>query len=285
MADFPKIDFRAGDVIFHKGDPAESLFMVLSGEVEIFNPEDQSRIALLGDGASFGEQSLLVGGIRGASARAMIATKCAVINTARLRETLQQEKSLLLPGTEAILLQLMMFNALVSQSKAGRQPVYRLPDKVAELAAQNNPVTVEIFLNNGSNRSKLSTPELLLLRLISGAQLASITIGDGQLAVRSGEYPSEGFIVLQGEIIYTTPEMGLCTLGPGSVIAVAEGVGNVPSRAKAVANGQVLVLRLPVKPLLVALGNANAGLKGIFRMTMLRILDLDVFAKPTQKKQ
>lgn len=279
MADFPKIDFHAGDVIFRKGDAAESMFVIASGEVEIFDPDrNNARIAILNEGASFGEQSLLVGGIRGASARAMMATSCALINTTRLRQALQQEKSLLLPGTEAILLQLMMFNSLTSSLRARKNPAFELTGAVAELAAENNPFSVERYLNDVANRSKLSTPELLLLRLVAGAQLASITFGDGQQMVRSGDYPTEGFIVLQGTVFYTTPEMGACKLGPGSVINVAEGVGNVPSRAKAVASGQVLTLRLPVKPLVLSLTNANAGLKGIFRMTMLRILDLSVFS-------
>ncbi|MFM1826810.1 MAG: hypothetical protein RLY67_191 [Pseudomonadota bacterium] len=283
MSDFPKATFNAGEEIFRKGDPAESMFMITAGGVEIYDPDkSHARIAMLGAGASFGEQSLLVGGVRGASARALKPTECAVINTTRLREALQQEKSLLLPGTEAMLLQLMMVNHLLADLKSMKNPSFELTGIAAELAAENNPFSVGLFLNNVSNRAKLSTPELLLLRLIAGAQLASISLGDGQQLVRAGDYPSEGFIVLQGTVFNTTPEMGACRLGPGSVINVAEGVGNVTARANAVAAGRVLVLRIPIKPLVLSLANANAGLKGIFRMTMMRILDLSVFSGSRQ---
>ena len=282
MADFPKETFGAGEVIFHKGEPADSFYMVSSGSVEIFDPDQKTTIAMLGGGSSFGEQSLLVGGVRGASARARIPTECTVVGTARLREALHQEKSLLRQGVEGILLQLAMHNEMLMKFRAGKQPTFQVSPNIAELAAANSPRKAEIFLNNPFG-SRPTTPEILLLRLIASAQLAAITFGEGQLIIRGGDHPQEAFFVLQGEVNLSTPELGLCVLGPGSVVSLAEGVAGVPSRAKAVAKTQTLTMRLPLKPLLNALANANPGLKGIMRVTMLRILDLYAIPDPPSR--
>jgi CRP/FNR family cyclic AMP-dependent transcriptional regulator len=64
--------FRRGEVVFHAGDPGDSLFIVASGSVKILvAPEDGSDPAILtmiGAGGFFGELALLDGGARSATA-------------------------------------------------------------------------------------------------------------------------------------------------------------------------------------------------------------------------
>jgi len=65
---------RRGDVIFEKGDPATSLYIVFSGRVAISARAGDGResvISVLGPGALFGEMSLFDGGVRSAQARAL----------------------------------------------------------------------------------------------------------------------------------------------------------------------------------------------------------------------
>jgi CRP-like cAMP-binding protein len=50
--------WRAGSPIFEPGDPAEALYIVLSGEVRIVDEADED-VARLGSGDFFGELSLL----------------------------------------------------------------------------------------------------------------------------------------------------------------------------------------------------------------------------------
>ena len=57
--------YEPGQVLFNKGDKADHLAIILEGEVEIFDPADNKTIAVLGHGASFGEQAILEGGVRG----------------------------------------------------------------------------------------------------------------------------------------------------------------------------------------------------------------------------
>jgi CRP/FNR family cyclic AMP-dependent transcriptional regulator len=65
---------RRGDVIFEKGDPASSLYIVFSGRVAISARAGDGResvMSVLGPGALFGEMSLFDGGVRSAQARAL----------------------------------------------------------------------------------------------------------------------------------------------------------------------------------------------------------------------
>jgi CRP-like cAMP-binding protein len=67
--------FRRGEVIFHQGDPGDSLSIVAKGSVKILvTPEDGAEPAILttvGPGGFFGELALLDGRARSASAVAV----------------------------------------------------------------------------------------------------------------------------------------------------------------------------------------------------------------------
>ncbi len=65
------VTFAAGTALFHRGDPGDSLYVVKSGEVEIFFKNDTGERMVLevaGPGHFFGEISLLDAGPRTASA-------------------------------------------------------------------------------------------------------------------------------------------------------------------------------------------------------------------------
>lgn len=65
------VTFAAGTALFHRGDPGDSLYVVKSGEVEIFFKNDTGERLVLevaGPGDFFGEISLLDAGPRTASA-------------------------------------------------------------------------------------------------------------------------------------------------------------------------------------------------------------------------
>jgi CRP-like cAMP-binding protein len=70
--------FRRGEVIFHEGDPGDSLHLIAEGRVKIgrISPEgDEAIVAVLGPGESFGELVLLDGAQRSAKATALEATE------------------------------------------------------------------------------------------------------------------------------------------------------------------------------------------------------------------
>ena len=68
--------FRRGEVLFHEGDPGDSLFIVVTGSVKVVVPSDEGEeaiLATLAGGDSLGELSLLDGAPRSASAIAVEA--------------------------------------------------------------------------------------------------------------------------------------------------------------------------------------------------------------------
>lgn len=74
--------FRRGEVIFHQGDPGDSLHIVASGAVKIVLPSaegEEAIIATLRPGDFFGELALLDGAPRSATATALEQTETLVL--------------------------------------------------------------------------------------------------------------------------------------------------------------------------------------------------------------
>jgi CRP/FNR family transcriptional regulator, cyclic AMP receptor protein len=83
--------FRRNEVIFHQGDPGDSLHIVASGAVKIVLPSaegEEAIIATLRPGDFFGELALLDGGPRSATATAVEASETMVLPRAVLMDLL-----------------------------------------------------------------------------------------------------------------------------------------------------------------------------------------------------
>jgi CRP-like cAMP-binding protein len=105
--------YAAETILFQKGDKAELFYLVKEGEVELFSPgEPDARIALLGPGDSFGEQAILLGGVRSLSARALTPLICLEMQAEALRDLLEAQPGILKQVIESLLLQLYMRNEL-----------------------------------------------------------------------------------------------------------------------------------------------------------------------------
>jgi CRP/FNR family cyclic AMP-dependent transcriptional regulator len=79
--------FRRGEVIFHQGDPGETLHVIDRGRVKIslVSPDgNEAILAILATGAFFGELALLDAGPRSASAEAMEATETLEVTSGAL---------------------------------------------------------------------------------------------------------------------------------------------------------------------------------------------------------
>jgi CRP/FNR family cyclic AMP-dependent transcriptional regulator len=71
-------DLPAGETLFHAGEPGESLFVVRTGEVELFIKDTAGQkivLTVAGEGEIFGELALLDRGARTATAVALIDTQ------------------------------------------------------------------------------------------------------------------------------------------------------------------------------------------------------------------
>ena len=94
--------FRRGEVIFHQGDPGDSLHIVAAGAVKIVLPSaegEEAIIATLRPGDFFGELSLLDGAPRSATAAALEPSETLVLPRPVFAELLDD-----LPGLRDALL-------------------------------------------------------------------------------------------------------------------------------------------------------------------------------------
>lgn len=112
MSAFTQVDYAAGDFIFLAGEPALDLYMVQAGTIELVSSKTNTAFASIGPGVSLGEQALVPGGIRGASARAASPVTVLKISAEDLRTLMNTNSKLLIPVLEALMLQQSMHNAL-----------------------------------------------------------------------------------------------------------------------------------------------------------------------------
>ncbi|HEY1087464.1 MAG TPA: DUF1003 domain-containing protein [Archangium sp.] len=88
-AQLDEVEFQAGQMIFRRTDPGGAIFIVASGEVEVFIEDSTgSRIVFetVKPGHFFGELSLLDGESRSASAQALVSTRALRVD----RQDLEQ---------------------------------------------------------------------------------------------------------------------------------------------------------------------------------------------------
>ncbi|MBN8532193.1 MAG: cyclic nucleotide-binding domain-containing protein [Alphaproteobacteria bacterium] len=79
MAD--DVSFKAGEAIFWEGYPSDNAYVIVSGEVEIFQVRDngENQLAILGPGQMFGEIGVMDDVPRTASARALKDTVLRIV--------------------------------------------------------------------------------------------------------------------------------------------------------------------------------------------------------------
>jgi CRP-like cAMP-binding protein len=89
--------FRRNEVIFHQGDPGDSLHIVSAGAIKIVLPSaegEEAIIATLREGDFFGELSLLDGAPRSATATALEPSETLVLPRPIFRQLMQEDTGL-----------------------------------------------------------------------------------------------------------------------------------------------------------------------------------------------
>jgi CRP-like cAMP-binding protein len=112
MSAFTEVSFAAGAHLFEAGQPADKLYIVKAGSVELVDSRTGQAFATLTAGQPFGEQAVLAGGVRSATARAKEATVCMELTATGLQQILEKETDISRVVFRALLLQLYMANRL-----------------------------------------------------------------------------------------------------------------------------------------------------------------------------
>jgi 1-acyl-sn-glycerol-3-phosphate acyltransferase len=81
---------KRGDVVFHQGEPGETMYLVVSGQVEVLAGADQAPLAALGPGSFVGELALLLGEPRSATLRVVADTWLWALHRADLDRLLTE---------------------------------------------------------------------------------------------------------------------------------------------------------------------------------------------------
>jgi CRP-like cAMP-binding protein len=88
--------YRRGEVVFHQGDPGESLHVVCQGTLKVViigDNGEEAVLAILGASDVFGEMALLDGGPRSATVIALEAVETAVLSRPDFIKLLRQDPS------------------------------------------------------------------------------------------------------------------------------------------------------------------------------------------------
>lgn len=86
-------EYGVGDIIIRKGDPGRSLYIVVSGKVEVLG-DDEMSLAFMGRGEVFGEMSLLSGNPVGATIKVVKPATVLYIINKDFRKILNKSPSL-----------------------------------------------------------------------------------------------------------------------------------------------------------------------------------------------
>lgn len=136
---------KAGEVLFRKGGPGSSMFVIEEGEMEIILPVDppvnEVRLSILKEGEFFGELSLFAETPRTATARAVTETKLVEMQRGDFITFVMERPSIGISMLSEMAKRLQMTNELIS-SLASKNPNEeieenltfgdRVADKIAE---------------------------------------------------------------------------------------------------------------------------------------------------------
>lgn len=88
------LEVAAGQLLFTRGEPADRLFLIESGQVELVltaeGEDAELQLAVLGEGELVGETAVLEGGVRSTGARALLDCRLRVLDRAAFSRYLRE---------------------------------------------------------------------------------------------------------------------------------------------------------------------------------------------------
>ncbi len=188
--------YRKGQIVFHQGDPGESLFVVVEGLVKVFvtsEEGDEMVLVTLASPEIFGELSLIDGGSRSASAQTL-------------------ERTSLLSLTRTTLVGIMRENPALSEALLHSLGgvVRRLTEQAADLVFLDlHGRVAKLLLALAEERGERSGDEVLLDLHMTQSDVAGMVGGSRQSVnqiLRSFE--RRGYLEFHGrQVVIKRPEL------------------------------------------------------------------------------
>lgn len=121
---------------------------------------------------------------------------------------------------------------------------------------------------------KLTANERLYFSLWGSPELSTSLLKAKTRLAKEGETVSSAFFIIKGNALGLKGDE-IYRLGPGSIIGLAEAVGNLPHCMTVVAVDNIQVRFIPIQGMHKLLRKMPVGLRGILKSTVMRTLQLD----------
>jgi CRP-like cAMP-binding protein len=179
--------YRRHEVIFHEGDPGDSLHVVVEGRVKISRESaegEEAIVVILGAGESFGELVLLDGAPRSATATATEATETLTMSRATFAG--------LVDGGSPFRWHLL--TGIASR-------VRRLTDQLAEVHFLDLTGRLALQLSRlAEEAAPGETADIRLTRSLTQSDLAAMVGGTRQRVNQIlGDFAADGLVVVDGQ--------------------------------------------------------------------------------------
>ena len=121
---------------------------------------------------------------------------------------------------------------------------------------------------------KLTANERLYFSLWGSSELSASLLKAKTRLATQGETVNNAFFIIKGHALGVKGEE-IYRLGPGSVIGLAEAIGNLPHCMTVVAVDNIQVRFIPIQGIYKLIRKMPTGLRGILKSTVMRTLQLD----------
>jgi len=135
--------FRQGDIIFHKGDPGTTLYLVEHGQIKIFTPSQEGRevvLSIFGPADFFGEMALFDDKPRSASAEAASPATVLTLQREDFRQAIVQHPAMSIAVMAALVDRVRRADEMVEDAVFLDLPS-RLAKKLLDLAENHGVAT------------------------------------------------------------------------------------------------------------------------------------------------
>ncbi len=179
--------FKRGEVIFHEGDPGVALHIIDKGHVAIRQSTpagDVLTLVVLGPGDAFGEQALLAGGLRTASAVAVESADTQSLSHADFEELRAGHPTMNVLLVDILAAQVRRLSALLLEALyvPAEDRVVRRLSEVADSYSTEGPVELPLTQEDLATMAGTSRPTVN--RVLAGLkESGAVELSRGKVAV------------------------------------------------------------------------------------------------------
>ena len=257
-----EVEIPEGAVVAAEGEPADALYVVVSGEVRA--SVGGATLSLMEPGSYFGEMGLFAGGRRTATVTATRPTRCLVLDYAALSTLLEQTPRLGTNLLKGLCGRIRKLNGLVVATRCPVDDAEEAPIRVDTPDRDDLIRTIPLFRG--------VTDERCLAKLAAAMQEA--TFAPGEPIVAAGERGDRLYVVLAGHVKAHVEELELARLGPGSCLGEMALLDGEPQAASATAVEPTTCLVLTQGQLFAAMSQAPSIQRNLIAALCARMVAL-----------